>query len=45
MPPLWRHREGNDVTIQIDGKANDDVHYYNEKQLKEIKRKLIDRDV
>lgn len=40
---MWRHRGAKDITIQIDGKPSDDVHHYNEKQLKEAKRKLQER--
>ena len=38
----WRHPAG--ITIQISGHDSDDVHYYNEDQLREAKRMLADRN-
>jgi predicted RNA binding protein YcfA (HicA-like mRNA interferase family) len=42
---MWRHPEAKDVTIQIDGKDRDDVHHYNEKQLRDAKRKLSEKGI
>lgn len=36
---IWHHAEAN-VSISLDGKGSDDVHQYNEKQLREAKAKL-----
>ncbi|MGH2551418.1 MAG: type II toxin-antitoxin system HicA family toxin [Thermomicrobiales bacterium] len=36
---VWWH-EGANITIPVDGKGSDDVHEYQERQIKEAKEKI-----